>query len=133
VARAGSAARASEICFLSTKRGESIRDTALLYQALGVASGLTSTLRGIAARRGVGRWDPVALGIQRTRYRMLLRELVLRSEVKGSSLRFGVERGVELVSSERVKAVADVITQVVGKEPDVAALLVGEQRIRALL
>jgi hypothetical protein len=32
-----------------------------------------------------------------------------------------------------VKAVADVITQVVGKEPDVAALLVGEQRIRALL
>lgn len=133
VARAGSAARASEICFLSARRGESIRDTALLYQALGVASGLTATLRGIAARRGVGRWDPVALGIQRTRYRMLLRELALRSDVKGAALRFGVERGVELVSDERVKAVADVVAQVVGKEPDVAALLVGEQRIRAVL
>jgi glutamate dehydrogenase len=133
VLRAGSAARASEICFLSAQRGESIRDTALLYQALGVASGLTHTLRDIAARRGSGRWDPVALGIQRTRYRMLLRELALKSKVGGAALRFGVERGVELVSDERVKGVADVVLHVVGKEPDVAALLVGEQRIRAVL
>ncbi len=133
IVRAGSAARASEICFISTQRGESIRDTALLYQALGVASGLTTTLRGIAARRGGGRWDPVALGIQRTRYRLLLRELALKSAAKGSALRFGVERGVELVTDDRVRAIADVVTQVVGKEPDVAALLVGEQRIRAAL
>jgi glutamate dehydrogenase len=133
VVRAGSAARASEICYISARRNETIRDTALLYQALGVASGLTATLRGIAARRGSGRWDPVALGIQRTRYRMLLRELALKSEVKGAALRFGVERGVELVTDDRVRAVADVVAQVVGKEPDVAALLVGEQRIRAVL
>ena len=133
VVRAGSTARASEICLISKRRGESIRDTALLYQAVGVASGLTPTLRSIASRRGEGRWDPVALGIQRTRYRALLRDLAIQSPVQGASLRFGVERGVELVSTDKVKAVADVIVRVVGREPDVAALLVGEQRIRAVI
>ena len=133
IVRAGSTARASEICRISKERGESIRDTALLYQAVGVASGMTPTLRSIASRRGDGRWDPVALGIQRTRYRVLLRELVCATSVTGAALRFGVERGVEAVSTDKVKAVAAVISHVVGKEPDVAALLVGEQRIRAVM
>ncbi len=133
IVRAQSAARASEICLIAKKRGESIRDTALLYQAVGAASGLTPTLRGVAARRGEGRWDPVALGILRIRYRALLRDLVVASPVQGAALRHGVERGMEAVSTEKVKAVADVINRVLGKEPDVAALLVGEQRIRAAM
>lgn len=133
IVRAGSTARASEICRIAKARGESVRDTAMLYQSVGVASGLTPTLRSIASRRGDGRWDPVALGILRTRYRVLLRELVVASPVAGATLRFGVERGVESVSTDTVKAVAQVISHVVGKEPDVAALLVGEQRIRAVM
>ncbi|GDX80252.1 hypothetical protein LBMAG42_20630 [Deltaproteobacteria bacterium] len=130
---ASSTLRASEVCAIARKSGETIRDTAVLYQTVGQASGLTNTLRSIAARRGEGRWDPIALGIQRIRYRALLRDLVLESPTPGSALRFGVDRGVELVSTAKVKAVADVVQRIVGKEPDIAALLVGEQRIRAVM
>jgi glutamate dehydrogenase len=133
IVAAGNAAHASQICAAAAKRGETIRDTAMLYQAIGQASGLLPTLRHITARRGEGRWDPVALGIQRIRYQALLTELVVTSPVSGSSLRFGVERGAESVATARVKAVALVIARVVGTDPDVSALLVGEQRIRAAL
>ena len=130
---ASSTVRASEICSISRRSGESIRDTAVLYQAIGQASGLTQTLRSMAGRRGEGRWDGIATGIQRIRYRAILCDLVLQSRQKGSSLRFGVDRGVELVSSPTVKGVAEVVQRIVGKEPDTAALLVGEQRIRAVM
>ncbi len=133
IVAASNAVAASEICAVAQQRGESIRDAAVLYQSVAAASRLGPTVRLISARRGEGRWDPVALGIQRIRYQALLHELVVQSPVAGASLKYGVERGAEAVATERVKAVADVVARVVGEQPDVAALLVGEQRIRAVM
>jgi len=133
VCAASNAVAASEICAVARQRGESIRDAALLYQSVAAASRLGPTVRLIAARRGEGRWDPVALGIQRIRYQALLHDLAVTSPVGGAALKYGVERGAEAVATDRVKAVAEVVGRVVGEQPDVAALLVGEQRIRAVM
>jgi glutamate dehydrogenase len=113
---AASGVSASEVCALSD--GGDIEATATRYQALGHASGLVPLLAAIATRKAEGRWDPIALGILRLRYTALLRDLY----------RSGVP-----ADSSVSKSVAALVEGVLGYNADVAALLVGEQRIRAVM
>lgn len=124
---------ASEVCAIADARGETIEAAARRYLAVGQASHLLATTRAIGQRKGEGRWDPVALGILQLRYQSLLRELALSTE-SISELSLGVDRAAETyAASARIGAVARVLSQVVGENADVAALLVGEQQIRAVL
>jgi NAD-specific glutamate dehydrogenase len=129
---AGNASMASEICALATAHAESIGEAARRYSAIGHASKLLPTLRLIAARRGVGRWDPVALGILKVRYRTLLRDVALRTAA-GKELALGADKAAEALAGGPLKDVARIIDQIVGDSPDVASLLVGEQQIRAAI
>jgi glutamate dehydrogenase len=124
------AVAASEVCALADARKLGVREAAVLYQAAGRASRLMPAILRIATRRGEGRWDPVALGILRLRYQALLRDVAMRAGTDGLAL--GVERAAEKMA-EGLKEVASVTDRIVGEAPDVASLLVGEQRIRAAL
>jgi glutamate dehydrogenase len=128
----GMASLASEVCAVAKARGEDITTAAVRLQAVGHASHLLATLKAIAARRGAGRWDPVALGILRLRYQALLREVAIRTEI-GPELKLGVEAASAALSAGALRDVARITEQVVGDAPDVASLLVGEQQIRAAL
>ncbi len=129
---AANAGMASEVCAVASARGENTRDAACRYQAVGQASKLLPTLRSISSRPGVGRWDPVALGILRLRYQALLRDVVSRTHV-GHELRLGTDKAAEALAVGALRDVSRVIDQIVGEAPDVASLLVGEQQIRAVL
>ncbi len=122
---------ASEVCAIASARGEAIVDAASRYQAVGQASKLLPTLRSISTRRGVGRWDPVALGILRLRYQTLLRDVAAKTTI-GDELKLGTDKAAEALAAGALKDVARVIEQIVGESPDVASLLVGEQQIRAV-
>ncbi len=126
------AAAASEVAAIAAARGESIAQTAVRYQVVGAATRLAPTIRAIAGRRGGGSWDPVAMGILRLRYQALLRDVTLRAQA-GSELALSVDRAAEAMATGRLGEVARVVERIVGDSPDVAALLVGEQQIRALL
>jgi NAD-specific glutamate dehydrogenase len=132
IIEASNAAMASEICAVAAARGESIRDAASRYQAVGHASRLLPSLRSISQRRGAGRWDPVALGILRLRYQALLRDVATRAST-GREMQLGVTKAAEALSSGPLREVARITEQIVGEAPDVASLLVGEQQIRAVL
>ncbi len=125
-------ALASEVAAVATARNESLHDAAVRYQAVGVASRLLPTLRSIAHRRGEGRWDPVALGILRLRYVALLREVAIRTEI-GAELGLGVDQAAASLATGRLREAARIVEQIVGENPDVASLLVGEQQVRAAI
>ena len=133
IVNASMAAAASEVCALARTRNESITDAAVRFQAVGHASRLLPTVRAIGARRGEGRWDPVARGILKLRYVALLREVTARAEIAPSQLRLGVDRVAEGLAGDGLKNVARVVEQIVGDSPDVPNLLVAEQQIRAAL
>jgi glutamate dehydrogenase len=132
IVNASNAALASEVCAVAGARQESILESASRYQAIGHASKLLPSLRSISARRGVGRWDPVALGILRLRYLTLLRDIAIRTPI-GDELKLGTDRAAEALAVGPIKEVARITDQIVGDAPDVASLLVGEQQIRAVL
>ncbi|MDP2304525.1 MAG: NAD-glutamate dehydrogenase [Pseudomonadota bacterium] len=132
IMNASNAALASEVCAVATARGEPILEAAGRYQAVGHASRLLPSLRSISARRGVGPWDPVALGILRLRYLALLREVAIRTPI-GDELKLGTDRAAEALATGPIREVARITEQIVGDAPDVASLLVGEQQIRAVL
>lgn len=133
IVTAADAAVASEVCAVARARKESVRDAALRYQAVGNASKILSTIRGIATRRGEGRWDPVARGILRLRLQGLLRELVTTVEVPPAQLALGVDRCAEALAGGELAPVAQLVDQIVGESPEVSAVLVAEQQIRAAM
>ena len=121
---------ASEICAVARARKESIADTARRYQSVGDLSGLLALTRidgrGETGRgetgRGASRWYPVARHILGLRYTVLLRDVVLRHESSPESLPAG-----------RLEAIAAILNRVVSESPDLAALLVAERRLRAVV
>lgn len=129
---ASGAAFASEICAVAAARKMPIADAAQHYQAVGNASKLLPAIRAISLRRGAGRWDPVALGILRLRYQALLRDTATRVETQAEHV-LGVDKAAEALSSGPLREVARIADMIVGADPDVASLLVGEQQIRAVI
>ncbi|MFZ5480067.1 MAG: NAD-glutamate dehydrogenase domain-containing protein [Myxococcota bacterium] len=133
IVNAANAWMASEICAVAAARNEPIVDAARRYQAVGQASKLLPSLRNIGGRRGVGRWDPVALGILRTRYTTLLRDAAIRAPESKELVSLSVDKAAEALSAGPLREVARITEQIVGEAPDVASLLVGEQQIRAVI
>ncbi len=126
------AVMASEVAKVAAARNEDIALAAVRYQAVGTASRLLSTMRAVSTRKGGGRWDPVAMGILTLRYQTLLRDLVINDTTPVEVLQLGTDRAAEtLAASGTLQAVASVVDRILGDSPDVAALLVAEQQIRA--
>jgi len=123
---------ASEIAGLRRASKDSLRDAIVRYLAIGKASGLLPAIRLLETRRGSGPWDEVARGILRTRYFLLLRELVSRTPVE-RELKLGVDRASFRLGRGVLKDVGQMVDHVLGDAPDVGALLVAEERLRAAI
>jgi glutamate dehydrogenase len=102
------------------------------YMAIGEASRLLPAIRAIDARKATSRWDPVALGILRNRYVLLLRRLVGIAPL-GPEVRLGVDRVARRLTQggRPLEALKGEMDRILGKEPDVPTLLVAEERVRA--
>jgi glutamate dehydrogenase len=133
IVNAAAVVLASEVCAVASARSESIEKAAQRYTVVGLASKLLGPVRGQGGRRADGRWDPVARGILRLRYQRLLRDLVMTVEVPDAQLSLGVDRCAEALGSGPLAKVGRVVDQILGESPDVAALLVAEQQIRAAM
>jgi len=112
---------------------ERLADTITRYLAIGEASRLLPAVRALELRRTQDRWDPVAMGILRNRYIALMRELC-RVVPVSHEVRLGVDRlAVRLArsGSGALEAMQDEMDRILGDEPDLATLLVAEERVRA--
>ena len=123
---------AAEIARLQLELGDTDRDAIVRYQAVGQASGLLEAIRTLELRPAQGRWDAVAIGILRTRYLSLLRDLVLKTEL-GNELRLPTDRLGHKLTWGPLKEFAAVMGGILKDEPDVGAYLVAEERLRGLL
>jgi NAD-specific glutamate dehydrogenase len=112
---AADALYASEVCLIARARNESIADAARRYQALGHATGLLGAIH--TDGRVESRWDPLARRVMRLRYTALLRAVVMR----------------EASTTDSLRHIAGILHDVAGQTPEVAALLVAEHKIRAVL
>ena len=121
---------AREIAMIRVEMGDSVRDAIVRYLAIGNASGLLPAIHRIERRRGVGQWDQLAIGILRSRYVSLLRELVLRTPLD-SELKLGVDRAIFRLGRGALSSIGKTVDLIVGEGASVGALLVAEERIRA--
>ena len=121
---------AREIAKLRVEMGDSVRDAIVRYLAIGNASGLLPAVHRIERRRGAGQWDQLAIGILRSRYISLLRELVRRTPLE-SELKLGVDRASFRLSRGSLSSIGKTVEMIVGEGASVGALLVAEERIRA--
>jgi len=103
------------------------------YLAIGEASRILPVIRALETRRARGGWDPVATGILRNRYVMLLRQLCDAVAV-GPEVRLGVDRlAVRLGRGVLSELQAEMDRVLGGEQQNLAALLVAEERVRARL
>ena len=121
---------AREIAMIRVEMGDSVRDAIVRYLAIGNASGLLPAIHRIERRRGAGQWDQLAIGILRSRYVSLLRELVLRTPMD-SELKLGVDRAIFRLGRGPLASIGKTVDAIVGEGASVGALLVAEERIRA--
>jgi NAD-specific glutamate dehydrogenase len=121
---------AREIAMIRVEMGDSVRDAIVRYLAIGNASGLLPAIHRIERRRGAGQWDQLAIGILRSRYVSLLRELVLRTPMD-SELKLGVDRAIFRLGRGPLSSISKTVDTIVGEGASVGALLVAEERIRA--
>ena len=125
----GELATAREVA-LSWAKDEPIDDAIVRYLSLGEASRLLPAVRALETRKARGGWDPVAIGILRNRYILLLRHLQEAVDVRRE-----VRLGVDLVSTRLgrgvLKPLRVLMAHLLKEQPDVSALLVAEERVRA--
>jgi glutamate dehydrogenase len=129
IALLGELAAAREIA-RSCESDEAIRDGIVRYLALGEASRLLPAIRALESRKAQGGWDPVAIGILRNRYILLLRELEDAVDVR-REVRLGVDRVATRLGRGELKSLRVLMAHLLGDQPDVSALLVAEERVRA--
>jgi NAD-specific glutamate dehydrogenase len=120
IVNASNALYAEEICVIAQADNASVADAAQRYAAVGQTTGLIAVIG--AAPPGESRWEPLARHILRLRYTALLRVLVLGVSGRGGP-----------ASRETLTRIATILQRVVGANPDVAALVAAEHRIRAVL
>ncbi|MCB9763440.1 MAG: NAD-glutamate dehydrogenase [Alphaproteobacteria bacterium] len=123
---------AREIALLQERTHDSDRDGIVRYLAIGEASGLLPGVRAIESRDTRSTWDPVALGILRTRFFHMLRKLMEVTPL-GSELRLGTDRLAQKLREGKLAEVAEGVGAILGDAPDVGAFLVAEERLRAVV
>jgi hypothetical protein len=111
---------------------DSVTQATIQYVAVGEASRILPALRRIEARQCQGPWDPVAMGILRYRYALLLRELVQAVDV-GQHVRLGVDRLAQRLGRGQLRDIQVEMDRILGTQPDLATLLVAQERVRALI
>lgn len=128
VALLGEVAVAREVALLA---GPGDVDAVLTsYLAAGEASRLLSTVRSLEARPAQSAWDPVAIGIVRNRYIRLVRELVSALPVTEEA-KLGVDAFSARLARVELASLQELVGQILGDQPELAALLVADERIRA--
>jgi glutamate dehydrogenase len=110
--------------------GESIDDAIVRYLSLGEASRLLPAVRALESRKARGGWDPVAIGILRNRYILLIRQLQDAVDVR-REVRLGVDRVATRLGRGVLKPLRVLMSHLLKDQPDVSALLVAEERVRA--
>ena len=111
---------------------DSVTQATIQYVAVGEASRILPALRRIEARQCQGPWDPVAMGILRYRYALLLRDLVQAVDV-GQHVRLGVDRLAQRLGRGQLRDIQVEMDRILGTQPDLATLLVAQERVRALV
>ena len=100
------------------------------YMALGEASRILPAIRTMEARQAQGGWEPVALGILRTRYVKMLRALAAVVPI-GPEVRLGIDRVRTKLRLYHLTQLQHDLDHILKDAPTLAALLVAEQRIWA--
>ena len=104
------------------------------YIAMGEASRLLPAVRALETRRTQDRWDPVAMGILRQRYLGLMRQLFAVVPLAEDVERLGIDRLAQRLARQGTGELAglqELMDRVLGADPDLATLLVAEERVRA--
>ncbi len=128
IALLGELATAREVA-LSWSSDETVDDALVRYLALGEASRLLPAVRALEVRKASGGWDPVAIGILRNRYILLLRQLQSAVDVR-REVRLGVDRVATRLGRGELKPLRELMSHLLSQTPDVSALLVAEERVR---
>ncbi len=102
------------------------------YLAVGEASRILPALRALSVRKTHGRWDAIAMGILKNRFLALLRQMVDGLDL-GSRAQIGVDRVAFQLQKGPLGALQAEMDRVLGDQPDVATLLVAEERIRGFV
>jgi glutamate dehydrogenase len=114
------------------REGERLTHTTVAYLALGEASRLLPALRAIEDRKSSGRWDKLALGTLRGRYLALLRDLYAAVPI-GNESRLGIDRVARRLGRGPLQALSTEMDRILGDQPDLATLLVAEERVRGII
>ncbi len=131
---------AREIALLSLGEGASSDQASLdnaivRYLAIGEASRLLPSIRALLERQTQDRWDPVAMGILRNRYILLMRQLFAQVPV-GDDVKLGIDRlaqNLSRVGTGPLASLQNEMDLILGDDPGLATLLVAEERVRAWL
>ena len=123
---------AREIALSQVRTGESDRDAVVRYLSVGQASGVLRVVRAIEERRTGGSWDPIAMGILRSRYSALLRRL-LDSATLDAKLSLDVDGLARRLRSGELAAISSAVEEILAGGADVGAFLVAEERLRAVV
>jgi len=109
---------------------ERVANTVIRYMALGETSRLLPAIRALDDRQSEGGWGPVAIGILRNRYLQLQRDLV-RTVTIGAEVRLGIDRVAMRLGRRRLQTLQAVMDHILGEHPNLGALMVAEERVRA--
>jgi NAD-specific glutamate dehydrogenase len=123
---------AMETARVRKARDESVRDSIVRYLSIGNASGLLPAIYRIESQRVSDQWEQLAVSILRGRYLGLMRTLVQTTEME-RDLKLGVDRASFRLSRGPMEGVRKVVDGIVGEGATVGALLVAEERIRAMV
>jgi glutamate dehydrogenase len=123
---------AREIALLH-EPGARVSHTVIRYIAVGEATGILPALRAMRIERTSGPWDQVALSILRNRFFLLMRQLYGAIPL-GPEVRLGINRiKRRLTRHGPLSALANEVDRLLSSRPDIAMLLVAEDRIRSAL
>ena len=129
IAALGELTTCREVALLNAGE-ERVSATLTRYLAIGEASRVLPAIHALEERVSQGGWDPVAIGILRNRYLHLMRALVGAVDV-GAEVRLGIDRVSTRLGRGELKSLTALMDNILGERPDLAALLVAEERVRA--
>ena len=129
IARLGEISIAREVVLIKNEE-DGLRDTIVRYLAVGEASRILPAVRSLTMRRSSGGWDPVATGILRYRYILVLRALIAVLP-KNADVRLGTDRMAARLGLRQMRDLQELLDHILGDDPSISALLVAEARIKA--